>query len=94
MEISKQNLGGLYIKLAAIIVGMPLAVLAVYAWLFPALHIKSPYGVIIGTLIAAGLSFYYIKQAKDITLAFIGAFVIAVIVPFLCFFLIANILGE
>jgi hypothetical protein len=53
-----QQWGALSAKLVAITVGVPLVVLAAYAWLFPLLNLKTPYGIAIGVLISATLGFF------------------------------------
>ena len=84
----------LFIGLTAVIVGIPLAVLVLYAWLFPMFHAKTLYGVLAAVLIAGGLSFQFIKSTSTLRLAGVGACVVAVIVCFLSMLLIANVLGT
>jgi hypothetical protein len=59
----------LLLRLFAIVIGIPLAVLALYAWLFPLFQTKTPFGVIAGALIAGGLSFQFIKRSTSIPIA-------------------------
>jgi hypothetical protein len=84
----------IFSKLAAIVIGMPLVILAIYAWPFPFLRAIPLYGSVIGVLGSAGLGFYFIKQSNGLVSAVAGALIIAPLVLFLSWFLIANIIGE
>jgi hypothetical protein len=82
------------VRIAAILVAVPLAVLATYAWLFPVLNIKSYSGLIIGVLIAAALGFRWLKPAVGLVGALAGAALIGSLVLYCSLFLLLNILGE
>ena len=88
------SLVGLFSKLVMVIVGGTTAIVSLYAWVFPTLHIKNYSGLVIGVLGSAGLAFYYIRQARSLAIAMIGTLIIALIVFFLSMFLIVNIIGE
>jgi positive regulator of sigma E activity len=77
----------------ALIISMPLLILAVYAWLFPMVHIKSSFGVILGTSVATGVAFLSIKKNAGVVVGTIGALAVGSIVLISTMLLILNFLG-
>lgn len=84
-----QNRSRLFAELVAIVIGVPLLLLAVAA-----LRFLSLYALAIGVLGSAGLGFHSIKRSYGSVPAITGALVIAAVVLFSSLFLIANIIGE
>ena len=78
---------GLLPKLAAIVLGVPLAVLGFYS-----LWISTPIGLMAGVCISGGLSYAFIKPSKGKAIAIAGSFAIVLVVVFLSMLLMVNFL--
>ncbi len=81
------------VKLLALVLVMPLAVLVLYAWL-SAVNIKTPYGLIAAVLITAIASFYFLKKNTTLLLAGVGSAAITGLVFFLSMLLLLNVFGS
>ncbi len=69
-------------------------IFVLYNFVFSALSIRTPLGVIFGVVVAAAIVFYYVKRVAGLTAAIITTLMVILLVLFLGIFLIANVLGE
>jgi hypothetical protein len=90
MHSFMKSWGGWPVKVTATIVGATLIIWVVYAGLL----IKTPYPLVADILIAAGFGFYHTRQKTGLSLAIVGAVVVAALVLYLSLFLIVNTLGA
>lgn len=81
-------------ELGAIVLIATSATIAVYARVFPAMAIATPYGVAISVLLAAGLAFHRIYRFYGLVPALCSALAVATLSGGLSLFGLLNILGA
>lgn len=82
------------VELAAIALIAASVTVAVYAWMLPAMAIATPYGVVIGLLLAAGFAFLRIYRPYGFLPAMCSSLAVAALSGFLALFGLLNMLGA
>lgn len=84
----------LLLELAAIVLIAAAVTVAIYAWVFPALAIATPCGVVIGAIVAAGLAFRRLHRRYGFVAAACGSLGVAALSGYLALFGLLNMLGA
>ena len=93
-EQAPRKTWGHLMELGAIALIAAFATVAVYAWLFPAMAIATPCGIVIGVVAAAGLAFLRIYRRYGFVRAVCSSLGVAALSGYLALFGLLNLLGA